>query len=97
MSPRLPVISGELLIKVLAKIGYSVVRQRGRHLRLKDSKNPFHPTQPQNFYLWKHSGLKTLFTLSSTPYFFSYFLCFPAMPITPLRHLLPTMRHFPFS
>ena len=42
MSPRLPVISGEFLLKVLAKIGYSVVRQRGSHLRLKDTTNLFH-------------------------------------------------------
>ena len=46
MSPRLPVISGEFLLKVLAKIGYSVVRQRGSHLRLKDTTNPFHKPLP---------------------------------------------------
>ncbi len=42
MSPRLPVISGELFVKVLVKIGYCVIRQRGSHLRLKDLDNPLH-------------------------------------------------------
>ena len=32
--PRLPVVSGKQLIKILTKIGYSVVRQRGSHVRL---------------------------------------------------------------
>ena len=31
---RLPVVSGEDLIKLLGKLGYRVVRQRGSHVRL---------------------------------------------------------------
>ncbi|ASJ08047.1 hypothetical protein A3L11_01925 [Thermococcus siculi] len=31
---RLPVVSGEKLIKLLKKLGYEVVRQRGSHVRL---------------------------------------------------------------
>ena len=42
MSQRLPRISGEAVVKVLAKIGYNVVRQKGSHLRLKDLDNPSH-------------------------------------------------------
>jgi len=42
MSQRLPRISGEVVVKALAKIGYNVVRQKGSHLRLKDSDNPSH-------------------------------------------------------
>ncbi|WP_297063532.1 type II toxin-antitoxin system HicA family toxin [Thermococcus sp.] len=34
---RLPVVSGEKLIKLLEKLGYSVVRQRGSHVRLEKS------------------------------------------------------------
>ncbi|MCL0103498.1 type II toxin-antitoxin system HicA family toxin [Dehalococcoidia bacterium] len=33
--PKLPVISGDKLIKLLTKLGYEVVRQRGSHIRLK--------------------------------------------------------------
>lgn len=35
MSSRQPVVSGEQLIKALEKDGWSVVRQRGSHVRLK--------------------------------------------------------------
>lgn len=31
---KLPVVSGEKLIKLLEKLGYRVVRQRGSHVRL---------------------------------------------------------------
>ena len=31
---KLPVVSGKQLIKVLARMGYSVVRQKGSHVRL---------------------------------------------------------------
>jgi predicted RNA binding protein YcfA (HicA-like mRNA interferase family) len=31
---KLPVVSGEKLIKLLKKLGYEVVRQRGSHVRL---------------------------------------------------------------
>ena len=34
MSPKLPVISGEELIRVLKKLGYEAVRQKGSHVRL---------------------------------------------------------------
>ena len=34
MSPKLPVVSGAELIRVLQKIGYEVIRQRGSHVRL---------------------------------------------------------------
>jgi len=42
MSPRLPSISGDAVVKVLTKIGYNVVRQKGSHLRLKDPENSSH-------------------------------------------------------
>ncbi len=32
---KLPVISGKDLIKVLTKLGYEIVRQRGSHVRLR--------------------------------------------------------------
>jgi len=32
--PQLPLLSGKHLIKILAKIGYEPVRQRGSHMRL---------------------------------------------------------------
>ena len=31
---KLPVVSGKQLIKLLARMGYSVVRQKGSHVRL---------------------------------------------------------------
>lgn len=34
MSPKLPVVSGEDLIRVLKKFGYVAVRQKGSHVRL---------------------------------------------------------------
>ncbi|MHB8501446.1 MAG: type II toxin-antitoxin system HicA family toxin [Candidatus Acidiferrales bacterium] len=36
MSPKLPVLSGEDLIRVLRKFGYEVVRQKGSHMRLRN-------------------------------------------------------------
>ncbi len=36
---KLPVISGKKLIKKLEKIGYSVVRQKGSHVRLRNFNN----------------------------------------------------------
>jgi predicted RNA binding protein YcfA (HicA-like mRNA interferase family) len=33
--PRLPVVSGEKLLKLLGRLGYIFVRQRGSHVRLK--------------------------------------------------------------
>lgn len=35
MTPRQPVVSGQQLIKALEKDGWTVVRQRGSHVRLK--------------------------------------------------------------
>lgn len=32
--PELPILSGKEIIKVLSKVGYYVVRQRGSHIRL---------------------------------------------------------------
>lgn len=32
--PRLPVVSGKEVIKALSKAGFSVVRQKGSHVRL---------------------------------------------------------------
>ena len=34
MSPKLPVVSGENLIRALKKLGYEAVRQKGSHVRL---------------------------------------------------------------
>ena len=38
MNPRLPVASGDDLIRALRKFGYEAVRQKGSHVRLR------HPT-----------------------------------------------------
>ena len=35
MNDKLPVVSGKKLINLLSELGYSVVRQRGSHIRLK--------------------------------------------------------------
>lgn len=32
--PKLPILSGRKLIRVLGQVGYEVVRQRGSHIRL---------------------------------------------------------------
>jgi len=40
MSPKLPVISGEDVIRVLRKFGYAVVRQKGSHIRLRNESDP---------------------------------------------------------
>jgi predicted RNA binding protein YcfA (HicA-like mRNA interferase family) len=42
VTPKLPVVSGQELIRALEKIGYRVVRQRGSHVRLRDDTNPRH-------------------------------------------------------
>ena len=34
MSPKLPQVSGEKLVKFLNKLGYQLIRQRGSHIRL---------------------------------------------------------------
>jgi predicted RNA binding protein YcfA (HicA-like mRNA interferase family) len=41
MSPKLPVVSGEDLIRALEKFGYVCVRQKGSHVRL------YHSTESQ--------------------------------------------------
>ena len=40
MTPKLPVISGQQLIRGLNKFGYETVRQKGSHVRLR------HPSDP---------------------------------------------------
>jgi len=40
MSPKLPVVSGDQLIRALAKFGYIAVRQKGSHVRLRHSSDP---------------------------------------------------------
>ena len=42
MSPKLPVVSGRQVVRVLEQIGYCVVRQRGSHIRLRDEAKPNH-------------------------------------------------------
>ena len=40
MSPKLPVILGEDLIRVLRKFGYEIARQKGSHVRLRNEAEP---------------------------------------------------------
>ena len=40
MSPQLPVVSGQEIVRAFGRLGYEVVRQRGSHLRLR------HPSAP---------------------------------------------------
>jgi predicted RNA binding protein YcfA (HicA-like mRNA interferase family) len=40
MTPKLPVVSGQDLIRALGKFGYLAVRQKGSHVRLR------HPSDP---------------------------------------------------
>jgi predicted RNA binding protein YcfA (HicA-like mRNA interferase family) len=42
MSPKLPVVSGRQVIRVLERLGYQAVRQRGSHIRLRDESDPEH-------------------------------------------------------
>lgn len=39
MSPKLPVLSGDDLIRILEKVGYVRVRQKGSHVRLRHSRD----------------------------------------------------------
>ena len=39
MSPKLPQISGQDLVRVLQKLGYEVIRQKGSHIRLRKTTN----------------------------------------------------------
>ena len=41
MTPKIPVLSGEELIRALGKFGYVRVRQKGSHVRLR------HPSDPR--------------------------------------------------
>jgi predicted RNA binding protein YcfA (HicA-like mRNA interferase family) len=43
MSSKLPVLSGDDLIKVLRKFGYEALRQEGSHVRLRHSGDPLRP------------------------------------------------------
>ena len=52
MSERLPVISGAQLITALGKVGWTAVRQRGSHVRLK------HPDRPVALVVPLHRELK---------------------------------------
>ncbi len=40
MSPKLPVVSGQQLIRALEKFGYVAVRQKGSHVRLRHQTDP---------------------------------------------------------
>ena len=40
MSPKLPFVSGDELVRALRKFGYQVVRQKGSHVRLRHSSDP---------------------------------------------------------
>ena len=42
MTTALPVVGGKDVIRVLEKVGYVVVRQKGSHVRLIDDSNPEH-------------------------------------------------------
>jgi predicted RNA binding protein YcfA (HicA-like mRNA interferase family) len=42
MSPKLPVVSGRQVIRILERIGYQIVRQKGSHIRLRDENDPEH-------------------------------------------------------
>jgi predicted RNA binding protein YcfA (HicA-like mRNA interferase family) len=35
VSPKLPLVSGRDVVKLLGRLGYEVVRQRGSHIRLR--------------------------------------------------------------
>lgn len=52
MSERLPVVSGQQLIAALEKLGWTVVRQRGSHVRLK------HPERSTPLVVPLHRELK---------------------------------------
>jgi predicted RNA binding protein YcfA (HicA-like mRNA interferase family) len=62
MTPKLPVISGDDLIRALGKFGYVAVRQKGSHVRLR------HPSDPSA------SRSRFRFTKKSPPAHFAAFL-----------------------
>ena len=41
MNPRLPVVSGKQLIRILQKFGYEMARQKGSHVRLRNATEPY--------------------------------------------------------
>ena len=41
--PKLPILSGKIIIKKLEKCGYAVVRQKGSHIRLRHNDPCFKP------------------------------------------------------
>jgi predicted RNA binding protein YcfA (HicA-like mRNA interferase family) len=43
MTPKLPVVSGEQLVRALAKFGYLPIRQKGSHVRLRHATEPSRP------------------------------------------------------
>jgi len=52
VSERLPVLSGERLVKVLERAGWTTVRQRGSHVRMK------HPDRRVSLTVPLHRELK---------------------------------------
>jgi predicted RNA binding protein YcfA (HicA-like mRNA interferase family) len=52
VSERLPVVSGAQLVTALGKVGWTAVRQRGSHVRLK------HPDRPAALVVPLHRELK---------------------------------------
>lgn len=40
MTPKLPVVSGDELVKALGKFGYIEVRQKGSHIRMRHAEDP---------------------------------------------------------
>ncbi len=54
MSSKLPVISGDDLVRVLEKLGYAIVRQKGSHVRLRHSTDP----QRKSLTVPRHKTLK---------------------------------------
>jgi predicted RNA binding protein YcfA (HicA-like mRNA interferase family) len=52
VSERLPVVSGAQLVTALGKVGWTAVRQRGSHVRLK------HPDRPVALVVPLHRELK---------------------------------------
>lgn len=52
MSERLPVLSGERLVKALERAGWQAVRQRGSHVRMK------HPDRRVSLTVPLHRELK---------------------------------------
>ena len=38
--PKMPILSGQELVKKLAKCGYKIVRQKGSHVRLRNLTSP---------------------------------------------------------